>query len=84
MFSEKLWLLTEVRIVMIKYDNIDSVQVQEKGNIWVVDSTHILCSLGPLEEPVLSTMDAGFMKDKVNSLLSQFGKVYNLAKYIYS
>ena len=84
MFSEKLWLLTEVRIVMIKYDNIDSVQVQEKGNIWVVDSTHILCSLGPFEEPVLSTMDAGFMKDKVNSLLSQFGKMYNLAKFIYS
>ena len=41
MFSEKLWLLTKVRIVMIKYDNIDSVEVQEKGNIWAVDSTHI-------------------------------------------
>ena len=84
MFSEKLWLLTEVRIVMLKYDNIDSVQVQEKRNIWVADSTHILCSLGPLEEPFLSTMDPGFMKDKVNSLLSQFGKMYNLTKYIYS
>ena len=37
-----------------------------------------------LGEPILSTTDAGFIKDKANSLLSQFGKMYNLSKYIYS
>ena len=39
-------LLTEVRIVMVKYDSIDSVQVEEKGNRWMVDRAHILYTPG--------------------------------------
>lgn len=43
-------LLTEVRIVMILLcDNIDSVQVRERGNIWVVDNTRVSLTLGPQE-----------------------------------
>lgn len=52
-------LMTEVRIVMILLcDNIDSVQVREKGNIWVVDNTRVSLTLGP--QGGASSLSCGF------------------------
>lgn len=64
---------------MIKYDNIASSRERKHMGGW--QHTYFTYTRTTLEEAILSTPDIGFIKDKANSFLRQFGKMSNLSKY---
>lgn len=66
------------------YDNRFCSSSRERKHMDNWQHAYITYTRTTLEKPILSTTDIGFIKDKANSLLSQFRKIDNLSKYIYS